>query len=211
MPPLPQVLAELAPEMIKIAEPLVEQVAKRLSEGRGTRARPLTIPTLLTQANRSAGPDGVRVKPRRKVAAQLTVPRACTGCGVVLQAGDRNFCDVWLPEVNQTNALDFRERGRATRAALRVEGKDPAHSEVANQRRGRQVARHLREIRQWNTAHGGEADPEVFRREILPGLQDVSLSTMAKATGLSEGYCSFVRRGLKVPHRRHWEQLRILQ
>lgn len=211
MPPLPQALAEQAPDMARLAAPVVEQVAKRLSEGHGTRRKPLTTPTLLTQANRSAGRDGVRVKAKREVAAQLTVPRACTSCGVVLGVGDRSFCDACLPEVNQTNAIDFRERGRATRAALRAEGQDPAHSEVANQRRGTQVARHLREIRQWDTAHGGEADPEVFRREILPGLQDVSLSTMAKATGLSEGYCSFIRRGLKIPHRRHWEQLRILQ
>lgn len=69
------------------------------------------------------------------------------------------------------------------------------------------MARHLREIRQWDTAHGGQADPEVFRREILPGLEGVSLNAMAKATGLSAGYCSFVRRGLKIPHRRHWESL----
>jgi hypothetical protein len=33
------------------------------------------------------------------------------------------------------------------------------------------------------------------------------MRAMAKATGLSEGYCSLVRRGLKVPHRRHWAVL----
>ena len=39
----------------------------------------------------------------------------------------------------------------------------------------------------WDEANGGEADPEVFRREILPGLQDVSLDAMAEATGLTKG------------------------
>ena len=33
---------------------------------------------------------------------------------------------------------------------------------------------------------------------------------MAEATGLSAGYCSFVRRGQKVPHRRHWWALAAL-
>jgi hypothetical protein len=93
----------------------------------------------------------------------------------------------------------------------RAEGQDPAHSEVANQRRGEKVTQHQRAFRKWDAEHGSDADPEVFRREILPGLQAVSLGAMAKATGLSEGYCSFIRRGLKIPHQRHWEQLRILQ
>ncbi len=77
------------------------------------------------------------------------------------------------------------QAGRSKLEELRGAGEDPAHTEATRQRRG-------------------EADPEVFRREILPGLQAVSLGTMARATGLSEGYCSFVRRGIKVPYQRHW-------
>lgn len=38
-------------------------------------------------------------------------------------------------------------------------------------------------------------------------LQEVSIDAMARATGLSAGYCSFVRRGLKTPHMRHWAAL----
>jgi hypothetical protein len=62
----------------------------------------------------------------------------------------------------------------------------------------------------WEVEHGTDADPEVFRHEILPQLQEVSLGRMAKATGLSEQYCSLIRRGLYVPHQRHWTTLRIL-
>ncbi len=130
---------------------------------------------------------------------------------MVLKRQDRDHCDHCMSVELRANATDFRERGRATRAALRAEGQDPAHSAVANQRRGEKVTQHQRAFRKWDAEHGGDADPEVFRREILPGLQAVSLGAMAKATGLSEGYCSFIRRGLKIPHRRHWEQLRILQ
>jgi len=43
-------------------------------------------------------------------------------------------------------------------------------------------------------AHGGDAAKRRGR-------------ATAAQTGLSEGYCSFVRRGRKVPHRRHWAAL----
>ncbi len=33
---------------------------------------------------------------------------------------------------------------------------------------------------------------------------------MAKATGLSEGYCSFVPCSLEVPHPRHWQAFAVL-
>ena len=69
------------------------------------------------------------------------------------------------------------------------------------------MARVQKEFRRWDIEHGGEVDPEVFQREILPGLQSVSLGAMARATGLSEGYCSFIRRRVKALHRRHWSIL----
>lgn len=39
--------------------PFLEQVAQCLTKGQGTAARPLTVPTLLSQSNRSAGRDRV--------------------------------------------------------------------------------------------------------------------------------------------------------
>jgi len=41
--------------------------------------------------------------------------------------------------------------------------------------------------------------PEVFTREILPRLQGVSVRAMAKATRLTRGYYSMIRRGVYVP------------
>jgi CRISPR/Cas system-associated endonuclease Cas1 len=64
MPPLPQVLAEMSPRLAKLVAPIVEQVAQRLSQGQGTQMRPLTVPTLLTQTNRSEGRDRVRTVPK---------------------------------------------------------------------------------------------------------------------------------------------------
>ena len=44
------------------------------------------------------------------------------------------------------------------------------------------------------------ADPEVFASEILPMIQELPLSDLARATGLSAGYLSLIRRGKKIPH-----------
>ena len=113
-----------------------------------------------------------------------------------------------MPEEVRASAMAFREAGRQKLEALRAAGEDPAHTEEANRQRGAKVSQRQREFRQWDAVHGGEADAEVFRREILPGLQKVSIGAMARAAGLSESYCSFIRRGIKIPHQRHWNALR---
>jgi hypothetical protein len=67
------------------------------------------------------------------------------------------------------------------------------------------MARRSQELQEWKIAHPGTiVDPELFAREILPGLQRVPLSELARATGLTAGYLSLVRSGKRVPHPRHW-------
>jgi hypothetical protein len=48
-------------------------------------------------------------------------------------------------------------------------------------------------------------DPDLFAREVLPAIQEVSLRRLAAATGLSLRYVSLIRRGEQVPHPRHWQ------
>lgn len=54
-------------------------------------------------------------------------------------------------------------------------------------------------------------DPAVFTRDILPIIRDVPLRKLQVATGLSIRYCSFIRRGVRVPHPRHWEKFRQIE
>lgn len=50
-----------------------------------------------------------------------------------------------------------------------------------------------REEAEWDAAHPDmQVDEKVFRSEILPGMQGVSPSTLAVATGLSQQYCSLI-------------------
>lgn len=68
----------------------------------------------------------------------------------------------------------------------------------------------MREALQWEREHKVEHELADFKRDVLPRLQRVSLGAMAKATGLSLGYCSMIRRGLYVPHPRHWKALKVI-
>ncbi len=98
MPPLAKVLAEMGPHLARVAAPVVEQAAQRLADRQGTVTKPLTVPTLLSQASRSAGRDGVRVKLQREVKPELVVSRACRACGVVFERQGRGHCDDCMSE-----------------------------------------------------------------------------------------------------------------
>jgi CRISPR-associated endonuclease Cas1 len=58
-----------------------------------------------------------------------------------------------------------------------------------------------------NRGWRGPVDDRDFRRDILPGLQGVTLRRIMEATGLSKRFASQIRSGLAVPHRRHWPSL----
>jgi hypothetical protein len=92
-------------------------------------------------------------------------------------------------------------------AELRAQGSDPTHGGAAARKRGTRNAGHVAAIAAWEREYGDPVDADAFARDILPWLEDVPLRLIAEATGLSEGYCSFVWRGQKVPHRRHWATL----
>jgi hypothetical protein len=65
---LPQALAKMSPRSASLAAPVVEQVVQHLAQGEGTPAQPLRVPTLPTQANRSAGRVTADAHPRGRTA-----------------------------------------------------------------------------------------------------------------------------------------------
>jgi hypothetical protein len=124
---------------------------------------------------------------------------------------DRTYCDDCLPHYQRDRYDAFIAAGRETFARRRDAGVDPSHGGVAGERRGATMARRKREEREWKAAHGRTiADPGLFAREILPTIRALPLSDLVRATGLTHGYMSKVRRGEKVPHPRHWPRLRAV-
>ena len=64
-----------------------------------------------------------------------------------------------------------------------------------------------REAREWDEQHGKLVDLSAFQRDILPLIQNVPLSRLQRATGLSPRYVTLIRRGDQTPHPRHWQAL----
>jgi CRISPR-associated endonuclease Cas1 len=208
--PLTHQLAETLPAWRQLLAPIAEQVAALLLACEPRLEQP---PTPLTERNRRA--DRARRHGHTPATEQqATLPRPeprCTRCGGPLPARDRTYCDDCLPHHQRDRYQAFVAAARARHAEQRRNGIDPSHGGTAAERRGTAIARRQRERRDWQTAHPGTiADQDAFAREILPAIQKLPLSDLVRATGLTHGYLSQVRRGLKTPHPRHWPSLRAV-
>ena len=69
----------------------------------------------------------------------------------------------------------------------------------------------VREANQrWERAAHSLVTREDYLRNVAPALEALKLADVVQATGLSKASCSRIRRGLSVPHPRHWENLAVL-
>ena len=70
------------------------------------------------------------------------------------------------------------------------------------------IATPERALSEWDKANPDTVyDPELFRREILPGLASVKLSEIAEAAGCCKASASDIRRGKWTPHVSMWAAL----
>jgi CRISPR-associated endonuclease Cas1 len=205
LPPLSERLAETTIQWASAAAPIAEQVAAALAKAPGSRID--RVPTPLTNANRLTGRERMRRQNRRPRATK-PVP-SCKTCGGEVPHPDRDYCDACLPAYQREQFEQrFSRSGLAKLEQLKADGADPTHGGKASSRRGATNVLRKAELREWEQRHGKLVDLTAFQREILPLIQNVPLSRLVKATGLSLRYVSQVRRGEKVPHPRHWERFR---
>ncbi len=168
------------------------------------------------------GPGAKGLAPRGKTRQRPTIsPEAplpipiCCQCGEVLPPEpDRErrrgaYCARCLAdrraELGATMQASSLSSGR--RFADRT-GARPTHTKEATERRSQTNAARRAEQAAWDAAHAGEEhDAQWFTDVVVPGLAEVTLPTIAKATGMSTSAASKVRAGRRVPHPRHWEVL----
>lgn len=202
--PLSGHLAPTAALWRQAVAPVAELVAAMLAGKR--------MPTPLTETNRSRGRQGVRRWDGVKRQETDNALRTCRECGRVLERCRRRFCsDQCRTSFNQEVAVPrFVTAGITALAERRALGADPSHGGDAARKRGATNARHVSAAIAWEQEQDGGQDPKIFVVDVLPGLRDVPLSAIVRATGLSLRYCSLIRQGLKVPHARHWEVLQQL-
>jgi len=158
-----------------------------------------------------------RQKPPAEREAALPLP-ICKGCGVVVNPEpDRRrpraaYCPecltrrraelgASLPVASQRQRSEFTARTR----------RSPTHNRDASERRRKSNTERREEQAAWQIEHDGETpDPEWFRSVVLPSLASVTLSEIARATGVSTSAASKIRAGRRLPHPRHWQALASL-
>lgn len=207
MPPLTRAMAETAPHWGAALNPVVGQAARLLASSVNRTVR---VPTPLTEANRRAGKANQRHTPLCSSVPAARLPAACHQCGALLDHADRLYCGECHPERHAEQSAAWASAGQEALAQLRETGMDPAHSAVAGQKRGRRNALHNAAAAAWEREGNEGTDQMDFAQDVLPRLQSVPLREMSQATGLSQAHCSFVRRGLRMPHPRHWPGLERL-
>jgi len=84
----------------------------------------------------------------------------------------------------------------------------PGQDQRTRRRRGAAIAETRAELERWKTEHpGAQADPDMFRTEILPRLARVKLAEIMDVCGVAKSTASMIRSGKHVPALRHWDQL----
>ena len=175
-----------------------ETVAQMLADTPGIKLD--RIPTPITGTSRSIS------RPRRRRQNRAVSQESyCHSCGQEVES-ERALCDGCIEESREERIDRYVSSAHRELQIRRDQGDDPAHGGGAGAERGATNRAHQLAVKEWNSTNT-RVDKLVYLAEILPGLQHVSINDLAKATGLSAGYCSFIRRGLKIPHPRHWPAL----
>jgi CRISPR-associated endonuclease Cas1 len=191
--PLTHELAETLPRWAKVMAPIAEQVAHMLGQAMAGKYVPVT--PLTTRKSRNAQ---VVVKARKQANRVVATSHAARQRPVSAAATDPWTCPDCGGEVTNRKHV---------RCQTCIEA-DPRQTPEIRGRRGAAIASRKRALREWDAAHPDiEFDPEMYRRDILPGLAGVKLVQIVEAIGCSKGYASVIRSGKQTPHVSTWSAL----
>jgi uncharacterized Zn finger protein (UPF0148 family) len=210
-----RLMPELARELASLTLPRWEQEAA---------AHARTVATILAGAAGvgvrvpGAGSRGARGKGRatlgrrasRRHRGAASVAGACRECGAPLEEAGRAYCQACLPTFKAERTERLVAAARRVMAEMRASPDDPAKRPEAIAKRVAAHRARLEAARAWEREHPGPYDRETYLREILPRLQEVTVTQIVRATGLSQSYCWQVRAGRRVPHPMYWGALASL-
>ncbi len=190
MGPFAAQLSETAAAWRKAVSPYAEEAAKIFWQGRPKRSQFGLLPTRLTQARRSQAKGG---NPGATGPVVPEIRSRCPVCGGAVTTNSL-YCVKCVPLVNRENLLK--------QAAL---GRIATHSASAEARRSATQAKQAEALRKWNPLDLPKwLDEDFYRREILPRLSKLTVKKIRLAIDVSHPYATLIRRGLSIPHPRHW-------
>jgi hypothetical protein len=195
-------------EYAQAVGPIAEQVAHALASSSPGK---IALTTPLSRHNMSAVQKRGNQPRNRTTTAPAKMMPTCKSCGTKLFNKTRQYCTAcWT--VTRTALND--QRIQATRTAIaiaRAEGRDPSQTVEARAKRHESLVAAKAAEREWEVGGGYSAITEQqLYEQVLPGLKDIPLSKIERATGLSNSSCSRIRRGNMTPHPRHWDALAML-
>ncbi len=199
----------------RAVEHVVSKVAHLLASAYGRKvASGHIVPALQARDRHDLGPVAKSTLKSRAMqitrAAQSTsLPtkeRRCLDCGSSIGTSRMKSCPMCRPArvlVQRERTFErFRGSGPARLTELRKSGRDPTNTPKAKAAKAKKNAAHYRQNAAW--IDDGSLDGIDFARDIFPRIAKMPVGRMAKMIGLSQAYCSNVRAGKVVPHRRHW-------
>ncbi|MDX2059498.1 MAG: CRISPR-associated endonuclease Cas1 [Gemmatimonadales bacterium] len=142
--------------------------------------------------------------------ARLVLPVAQSVLAALLDAAEK------APKPRHHGASPYRRRRRLQVRTMREfeetrerldPAVDPRYRGAAVRRRQRTMDGIYRANATWKTRGAPAMRREEYVRQVVPMLGVVPLKRLMAATGLTNASCSYIRRGMTVPHPRHWPAL----
>jgi len=200
--PLTHELAGTIPHWRQLVGRVAEDFAARLDpSGREPGRTPIS-----RRRQAEARPTG----PRHAAPTSLPRGRACSWCGGPTAAGRKTCSTTCRLKVQEQDERRFVEAGSQLQRERWAAGAHPTQTAEAKSRLGATQRTRRAAAATWDREHPEHADRERFSREVVPLLGSISARRLARATGLSVGYCAAIKRGERVPHPRWWQQLSAL-
>jgi CRISPR-associated endonuclease Cas1 len=174
--------------------PVAEWISRALWSTLPKPSRKLSPATRLTQSYRSVSKGGDGSSPEPSV---VRLTRVCPVCGNSLKDSRSRTCRTCTAAVNRKNMIEAAKLGRVS-----------THRAIAEARRGATQAKQRRALRDWNPdSHPKWLSEAVFRNEIQPLLSRIEVPRIAESIHVSYPYATSIRRGDRLPHPRHWQNL----
>jgi CRISPR-associated endonuclease Cas1 len=199
--PLTHELAATIPHWGRLVGSVAEDLARALDPS-GVHHR--GSPTQITGRRRAAG-RGIEAG-RATAGKASAMKRACAWCGSPARTG-KPTCSATCAERMLVQSHEQFAAAGSERLRRFDQSNHPGRTPAARQKqRETRRAQRIAELA-WEREHPGPVDRDGFARDIAPKLEGMSARAIARATGLSAGYCATIKRGERVPHPRWWQML----